>query len=60
MKINLDNLTVEDLMTVEKMADRLEMPVAEFVDLYNEDDKFRDIVALMDRYDVLDTLLNSL
>ena len=60
MKINLHNLSVEDLATVEKMADRLEMSVTEFVDLYNQDDKFRDLVALMARYDVLDTLRNSL
>ena len=60
MKINLDNLSVEDLVTIEEMADRLEMYVTEFIDLYNNDDKFRDLVALMARYDVLDTLRNSL
>lgn len=60
MKIDLDNISVEDLVTVEEMADRLEMSVTEFVDLYNEDDKFRDIVALMARYDELDEILNSL
>lgn len=60
MKINLDNLSVEDLVTVEKMVDRLEMSVTEFIDLYNEDKEFHDFVALMARYDVLDTLRNSL
>lgn len=60
MKINLDNITAEERMTVEKMADRFEMPVTDFIEQYNEDGEFRDFVSLIARYDILDTLLNSL
>lgn len=60
MKINLDALSVEDLATIEEMADRLELSVTDFVDWYNEDKEFRDFVSLLARYDILDNLLSSL